>query len=120
MDTALSPQALLELHETGTLFLLIDVRQPEEYQAGNLGGQNIPLDTLPTQLDALNRNQCIIIHCQRGVRSAQALDLLMHAGFNEVAHLTGGLEAWLKTYGPRYPWRNHATTTVNGDQQRKG
>jgi len=49
----ISPKELQEKRERGDDFLLLDVREPEEYQLANLGGTLIPLDELPRRLTEL-------------------------------------------------------------------
>lgn len=73
---------------------LLDVRQPWEHAAGNLGGQLIPLDQLPGRLDALPRDRPLLVYCQKGQRSAAAVHLLTEAGFATVYSLAGGIEAY--------------------------
>lgn len=60
----------------GRSFQLIDVRQPEEYARYNLGGVLIPLGELMENLDKIDRQHPVVIHCQSGVRSKEAILLL--------------------------------------------
>jgi rhodanese-related sulfurtransferase len=86
------------LHENEpSSFQLIDVRNPDEYAHGNLKGLLIPLPTLSKHLDEINRDKDIIVHCQHGVRSKQAAQILQSAGFTNVFSLQGGYAAWLQS-----------------------
>jgi len=90
---------LQQLMDQKTDFQLIDVREPHEYAICNLGGKLIPLAQLPLrldELDELDKNQLIILHCKAGGRSMQALQLLKSAGFSNVKHVLGGVLAWAK------------------------
>ena len=76
---------------------LIDVREPWEHEEGRIAGvQNIPLGTLPTQLEELEdwKDQEVIVHCKGGSRSAQAKAFLTQMGFTNVRNLLGGYQAY--------------------------
>jgi len=76
--------------------LLIDVREPDEYQCAHIeGSQLIPLQTLPNQLANLPTDREILIHCKAGGRSAKAVQFLLGNGFTQVKNVTGGMDAWL-------------------------
>ncbi|MDQ1089513.1 molybdopterin-synthase adenylyltransferase MoeB [Siphonobacter sp. SORGH_AS_1065] len=72
---------------------LLDVREAEEYEQDNLGGALIPLAELPVRYHELPAHQTIIVHCQSGIRSKKAVQLLQEKGFTQVHHLSGGLYA---------------------------
>lgn len=73
--------------------MLVDVREPEEHAAGNIGGINIPLGTLSSRIGELPRDKHLIVYCRSGARSAQAVRLLATSGFSQVSNLEGGLLA---------------------------
>lgn len=76
--------------------LLIDVREPDEYQVAHIeGSQLIPLKTLPEHLEILPKDREILIHCKAGGRSAKAVQLLLDHGFVRVKNVAGGIDAWL-------------------------
>ncbi|MGE3727460.1 MAG: molybdopterin-synthase adenylyltransferase MoeB [Candidatus Sericytochromatia bacterium] len=62
---------------------------PLEFQ-----GRSLALEDLPNQLHSLQQGLPVLLYCQRGVRSLAGSQLLIQAGFRQVAHLQGGLEAW--------------------------
>lgn len=73
----------------------IDVRTPEEYAGGHAArAVNIPLDTLTSSLDKLEKNEPVYLICQTGNRSKKAAVMLKDAGFNNVLNITGGTVAW--------------------------
>lgn len=73
----------------------IDVRTPEEYAGGHAArAVNIPLDTLTSNLDKLEKNEPVYLICQTGNRSKKAAVMLKDAGFNNVLNVTGGTVAW--------------------------
>jgi len=73
----------------------VDVRTAEEYAGGHAARTlNIPLDTLTSKLDTLEKNEPVYLICQTGNRSKKAAVMLKDAGFNNVLNVTGGTVAW--------------------------
>lgn len=54
-------------------FQLIDVREPEEHAAFNIGGELIPLAQIPYALDRLAEDMPVVVYCKRGIRSQIAI-----------------------------------------------
>jgi rhodanese-related sulfurtransferase len=82
-------------------FQLIDVREPHEYEAANLGGELIPLATIPEQSDKISRDKPVIIHCRSGARSGAAIQQLERTGqFTNLYNLKGGILAYAKEIDP--------------------
>ncbi|MEJ7780618.1 MAG: rhodanese-like domain-containing protein [Daejeonella sp.] len=79
-------------------FIIIDVREELEYQTFNLGGDNIPLGILLSDVEDLNykRDSEIVLICQHGLRSETARRVLAQNGYTNVRNLKGGLLAWRK------------------------
>jgi len=80
-------------------FLLIDVREPEEFaQSRILGSVLIPVAGFidASAFKLLPRDKEIILHCHSGIRSATCLALIQKAGFTNSRHLDGGIVAWEK------------------------
>jgi sulfur-carrier protein adenylyltransferase/sulfurtransferase len=76
-------------------FVLIDVREPHEYQAGRLPNAiNIPVAQLATRLNELPPLRTPVFLCRSGARSLTACAIASRAGVTTVAHLEGGLLAW--------------------------
>ncbi|CAF0693510.1 molybdopterin-synthase adenylyltransferase MoeB [Candidatus Methylacidithermus pantelleriae] len=95
---------LKEAMERGEDFLLIDVREPHEYELARIpGSQLIPLGELPARLHELDAAKLVVVHCKTGGRSARACRLLREAGFRRVKNLAGGIEAWSQTIDPSVP-----------------
>jgi adenylyltransferase/sulfurtransferase len=86
---------LKEKLDRGDQFILIDVREPWEYQIARIPGSRlIPLGDLPKRLGELDQNADIVAHCKSGARSQKAVDLLKQNGFRSIRNLTGGILAW--------------------------
>lgn len=91
-------QELKERLDKGETLNLIDVREPNEYEADNIGATLIPLGDLPYRLDELDglQDEEVIVHCRSGSRSAMAQTILEQNGFNNVRNVTGGMLAYRK------------------------
>jgi len=79
-------------------FLLIDVREPVEFEISRIpGAVLIPVAGIKdgSALERIPRDVPLILHCKSGARSAQALAGLRAAGYANVVHLEGGIDAWL-------------------------
>ena len=99
----ITPTELAALRADGEAPLVLDVRQPDEYEAANIGGTLIPLGDLPDRLDEIashKDDEQIVVHCRSGGRSAQAVQLLHSAGFTNAVNLAGGIHAWSDTVDP--------------------
>jgi adenylyltransferase/sulfurtransferase len=90
--------------DRGDRFVLIDVREPHEYQICNIpGAKLIPLGDLPKRVSELNSADEIVAHCKSGMRSAKAVDFLKQAGFRKVRNMKGGILAWSDKVDPSVP-----------------
>lgn len=86
--------------ELGTASLL-DVREPWEAEIASLpGARLVPLGTLPTAIEGLDRDAEWLVYCHHGVRSQSAVDYLRQRGFTNVRNLEGGIDAWARTHDP--------------------
>jgi rhodanese-related sulfurtransferase len=90
----ISAQNLKQRLDAGENLLLLDVREPAEYQVANLGGKLIPLNTLPQHLQELDRDREMVLYCHSGMRSQYAAEFLQQNGFSRVTNLSGGILAW--------------------------
>jgi adenylyltransferase/sulfurtransferase len=92
--------------ESGDGITLVDVREPHEWEIGNLGGHGatlLPLGSLLDRMNELNTADEIVLYCRTGNRSAQALAQLRDAGFAKLWNLEGGLLAWSEDVDPSMP-----------------
>jgi len=98
---------LLDAREAGDDdFLLVDVREPGEYEIVSIPGavlmpkgeflNGAALETLPA-------DKRIVVHCKSGVRSAEVLAVLKGAGFADAVHVGGGVVAWVNQIEPHKP-----------------
>lgn len=98
-------QELRQKLESGEQFIFIDVREPDEYEAFNLGARLIPVGELMNRLWELepHKDEEIVVHCKSGGRSGMAQGLMLAHGFTRVRNLSGGVMAWLDAFGPTKP-----------------
>ena len=90
--------------KSGQPLYLLDVREPHELAISSLpGAVNLPLGQLAGRMSELDPAQEIVIFCKSGIRSARALEILLSAGFRNVRHLQGGINAWARTIDPKMP-----------------
>src|ERR1700761_6021833 len=75
-------------------FLLLDVREPYEYQIAQIGGYLIPQNDVPNRLGELDKNREIVVHCRSGARSQKIAELLKQNGYEKVSNVAGGILAW--------------------------
>ena len=74
---------------------VLDVREPGERSGGVIEDSvRIPLEELKSRTSELDRDRLLVVHCRGGYRSSIATSLLRRAGFQDIANLTGGFEAW--------------------------
>ena len=85
-------------------FVLIDVREPNEFEINKIpGAKLIPLGSLPDRVSELDSADEIVVNCHFGGRSAKACDLLQKIGFKKVKNLAGGIDAWSNDVDPSVP-----------------
>lgn len=89
---------LAERLESGAV--LIDVRQPDEYQEFRVpGARLIPLDELPDRLDEVPTDQTVYAICRSGGRSSKAVEFLNANGFDAI-NVAGGSQGWADSGRP--------------------
>jgi rhodanese-related sulfurtransferase len=78
---------------------LIDVRTPEEYDAGHIDNalnfNIINRDTFLIQVQKLNKNQPVYLYCKMGGRSNRAAKLLKKQGFKKIFDYSAGYNDWI-------------------------
>jgi rhodanese-related sulfurtransferase len=93
--------ALKEKIDAGEKINLLDVREPHENAAFNIGGQLMPLGLIQSlQIDEIEhlKDETVYIYCRSGNRSGQACLMLEPCGFKNVINVTGGMLAWQEMY----------------------
>jgi adenylyltransferase/sulfurtransferase len=102
-DATITAGELNAMQQRGDDIYLVDVREPAEWEIVRIpGAVLIPKAELPSKLADLPQDKQVVLYCKTGVRSAESLALLKHAGFDTAKHVQGGVTAW--------------TTQVEGDE----
>ena len=74
---------------------ILDVRQPEEWNEVHIPGATlIPLGELASRVNEVPTDQEVVVVCRSGNRSQQGRDILLQAGFEQVASMAGGMNQW--------------------------
>jgi len=96
----IAPEDLKRALASATPPVLLDVREPMEYQINRLPGSIlIPLNDLPERLGQLDGTRDLVVYCHHGVRSVRAVEFLRAAGFR-ARNLSGGIAAWADRVEP--------------------
>src|SRR5215210_7183031 len=91
-------------------FVLVDVREPNEYEINKIPGSVLipkgdflngsALEQLPTLTEG---GKQVVMHCKTGVRSAETLAVVKGAGYADAVHVGGGVSAWVNQVDPSQP-----------------
>jgi len=85
---------------------LLDVREQFEFEIASLPDAILlPLGQIPDQVHELERlrDEPMVVYCHHGMRSMHAIHFLQHAGFTNLANLSGGIDAWSREVDPQTP-----------------
>ncbi|PSL54412.1 adenylyltransferase/sulfurtransferase [Saccharothrix carnea] len=102
----ITPLELKQKQDSGEDFLLVDVREPHEYEIVKIPGSVlIPKDRILSgeAFAELPQDKQVVLHCKSGARSAEALAVLHQAGFKDAVHVGGGVLAWAREVDPSLP-----------------
>jgi adenylyltransferase/sulfurtransferase len=106
VDSTISVNDLKGRMDRGEDFMLIDVREINEWEIVKIPGATL----IPKQefldgsiLEKLPHNKQIILHCKSGARSAECLAIIKDAGFKDAVHVGGGVLAWVHSIDPSLP-----------------
>jgi molybdopterin/thiamine biosynthesis adenylyltransferase/rhodanese-related sulfurtransferase len=102
----ITPLELKQKIDAGEDFLLVDVREPHEYEIVKIPGSVlIPKDRILSgeAFSELPQDKPLVLHCKSGARSAEALAALHQAGFSDAVHVGGGVLAWAREVDPSLP-----------------
>jgi molybdopterin/thiamine biosynthesis adenylyltransferase/rhodanese-related sulfurtransferase len=87
-------------------FMLVDVREPNEYEINQIpGAVLVPKGEFLTgeALTRVSQDKQVVVYCKTGVRSAEVLAMLHGAGFADAVHVGGGVAAWVNQIDPSQP-----------------
>ncbi len=91
----ITPEALKKKMDSAEPFQLVDVREPLEHNAYNIGGLLLPLGEIMEKKDSIERDIPVVLYCKMGIRSQIAIQRLQEKyGFTNLINLQGGVERW--------------------------
>jgi len=106
MGSTVSVRQLKDMMDAGEDFLLVDVREPNEYEIVSIPGSVlIPKDQFlnGSALADMPQDRPVVVYCKSGQRSAEVLAVLKGAGFADARHVGGGVVAWVNQIEPDKP-----------------
>ncbi len=108
MDDVLDiePSAVAARLAQGDALVVLDVREPWEFDLASVPNSTlIPMSTLPSAINRLERTAEYAVLCHHGMRSEMAANWMRAQGFSRVLNITGGIDAWSTSVDatiPRY------------------
>ncbi|HET6314127.1 MAG TPA: molybdopterin-synthase adenylyltransferase MoeB [Chloroflexia bacterium] len=103
-DFDISPRDLKSRLDAGQKLVLLDVREPHEWDITHLeGAKLIPVNQVTAHAHELSTADEMVVYCKAGTRSARAVNELRQLGFRKLWNLRGGINAWAEDVDPSLP-----------------
>src|SRR6058998_3682264 len=103
-ELQISVEALKEKIDRGQPVVLVDVREPMEWEIAHLDrAVLIPVAQVPGRVNELSTADEIVVYCKTGVRSGRITNFLREIGFRKVKNLVGGIDEWAEKVEPEMP-----------------
>jgi adenylyltransferase/sulfurtransferase len=100
----ISVETLKKMRDRKEDFVLVDVRNPDEFAICTIDGSvKLPLPELPQRFQELPKDKLIVLHCKSGGRSGRALKFLRAQGYGKLKNVAGGINAWAERIDPNVP-----------------
>jgi rhodanese-related sulfurtransferase len=91
----IAPTELKQNLDRGENLLLIDVREPWEYNIGHIADSKlIPMGSVPANLQSIDSGEPVVVYCHHGMRSLDVAVWLRAQGVENVRSLAGGIDRW--------------------------
>ncbi len=101
---SIKPGELGERMRRGDDLLVIDVREPEEFELARVeGARLLPLSRFSEWASQLDPARETVVLCHHGIRSAQVCAVLSRQGFTKLHNLSGGIDRWSVEVDPSVP-----------------
>jgi rhodanese-related sulfurtransferase len=102
-----TPQDVKQSLDSGRRLVLIDVREPAEFQVARISGAElIPMRTVPAELqrlEAWSDESPLVIFCHHGVRSLNVVNWLRERGISHCQSMAGGIDRWSREIDASVP-----------------
>jgi rhodanese-related sulfurtransferase len=103
-ELEISAAELKKRLDAGEKVLLIDVREPWEYEVCRIDGAKlVPMRTIPANLQSLDVEEPVICYCHHGMRSLDVAVWLQKQGVESARSLAGGIDKWSAEIDPKVP-----------------
>lgn len=105
MDYEITTEAVKAKLDGGDNFLLLDVREPWEFEAAHIEGAKLmPMGEVPSRAhQELDPEDSIVVICHHGIRSMNVTAWLRQQGFEKAQSMRGGIDAWSRSVDPKVP-----------------
>lgn len=105
MVARLTPEEVARrLNDDPDSLFLLDVREPEERELAAIEPSlHIPMGEVLERMDEIPKDRTVVVYCHMGARSEMIATFLESEGYENVANLTGGIDAWSATVDPSMP-----------------
>ncbi len=107
LPVEITPSAVQQRLAGGEKLVLIDVREPGEFQMARIeGAELIPMRTIPAELSRLEaeaRQAPVVVFCHHGVRSLNVVNWLREQGVSACQSMAGGIDRWSLEIDPSVP-----------------
>ena len=105
MDLEISPHETKKMLEHGEKFIILDVREPWEFQTAHIqGAKLIPMGDVPSRAhQELDPDERIVVVCHHGVRSLNVASWLRQQGFEQAQSMRGGIDQWSRQVDAKVP-----------------
>jgi adenylyltransferase/sulfurtransferase len=101
---SVTPRELAQMRDRGDEIVLIDVREPHEWEIARIpGAQLIPMNDVPARISEIPQSGNVLVYCKVGARSAEVLKFLHQVGLTNTKHLAGGIESYAAQIDPSIP-----------------
>ncbi|MGC1906193.1 MAG: rhodanese-like domain-containing protein [Candidatus Acidiferrum sp.] len=100
----ITPAEVKSAIDRGEKMLLIDVREPWEFDLSRIeGAKLIPMGTIPANLQSLDTGDAVICYCHHGMRSLDVAAWLRGQGIETARSMAGGIDRWSMEIDPKVP-----------------
>jgi rhodanese-related sulfurtransferase len=103
-DLEISAQEVKARLDRGEKLLLVDVREPREFELCHIeGAVLIPMGSIPANLQSLDTDDDVICFCHHGMRSLDVANWLRAQGIKSARSMAGGIDRWSMEIDPSVP-----------------
>ena len=105
LEPEITVQAFSQQRQQTQAPVLLDVREPWEYQTAHIeGSKPIPMAEVPARaFNELDEEDNILVLCHHGARSLSVAVWLRNQGFDKAQSIAGGIDAWSRVIDPHVP-----------------